>query len=176
MRRLRQHHHQGAARLPLPLLSHPPTFWSRGVLLPCRVLYGQMHVCSYDWFEPDAGEAAMGLPREARRVVDSELTAADQPTVLFPHAGGNIHEFTAVTDCAVLDLMSPPYSTGVRHHCPRALHGTPSCLALAVLALGPSCLVDRMVQQLLLHPQTLPQLPARLAGAQGAGAAGCQLL
>lgn len=86
---------------PLPLL----------VCIACRVLYGDMHVCSYDWAEPGDADA-VELPRAARRVVDSTLTAADQPTVLFPDAGGNIHEFTALTDCAVLDLMSPPYSTG----------------------------------------------------------------
>ena len=53
------------------------------------------------------------LPRAARVVLDHTLRAEDPPAVLFPRAGGNIHEFTALTDCAVLDLMSPPYSTGV---------------------------------------------------------------
>lgn len=77
----------------------------------CRVLYGQMHVTSYDWLDPQAGEET-ALPRGARRVLDATRTADDPPVVLFPRAGGNIHEFTAHTDCAVLDLMSPPYSTG----------------------------------------------------------------
>ncbi len=71
-----------------------------------------MHVCSYDWAQPELGPDA-ALPRRARVVLDATLAAGDQPAVLFPSAGGNIHEFTALTDCAVLDLMSPPYSTGV---------------------------------------------------------------
>ena len=67
----------------------------------------------------DGGSAQHGtpppcsLPRAARVVLDHTLRAEDPPAVLFPRAGGNIHEFTALTDCAVLDLMSPPYSTGV---------------------------------------------------------------
>lgn len=80
-------------------------------LLCRRVLYGEMHVASFDWAEGGVAGAAP-LPREARAVLDASRTAADEPVVLFPRAGGNIHEFTAVTDCAVLDLMSPPYSTG----------------------------------------------------------------
>lgn len=76
-----------------------------------RVLYGEMHITSYDWEDPAQGEEAP-LPRPARLVLDASLSAACPPAVLFPTAGGNIHEFTALTDCAVLDLMSPPYSTG----------------------------------------------------------------
>lgn len=97
-----------------------------------------MHITSYDWVEGPQGQqggaangsaagggaatdpggelaaAVQGAPRAARTVLDATLCAGDQPAVLFPAAGGNIHEFTALTDCAVLDLMSPPYSTGAR--------------------------------------------------------------
>lgn len=81
-----------------------------------------MHVCSYDWAQPELGPAA-ALPRQARVVLDATLTAGDQPAILFPAAGGNIHEFTALTDCAVLDLMSPPYSTGGSLCCMRFAAG-----------------------------------------------------
>jgi hypothetical protein len=99
-----------------------------------RVLYGEMHVASYDWADSGAACAAQ-LPCEARAVLDASCTAADPPVVLFPRAGGNIHEFTAVTDCAVLDLMSPPYSTGALcaggQHAQRAQHGARAPCAAA---------------------------------------------
>ncbi|KAL4431942.1 hypothetical protein ABPG77_000209 [Micractinium sp. CCAP 211/92] len=98
------------ARARIPLHNHP------GMTVMSRVLYGQMHVSSYDWLHP-AGEGGGGgveedrLPRPARTVLDRTFTNGDAPAVLFPRDGGNIHQFTALTDCAVLDLMSPPYST-----------------------------------------------------------------
>ena len=76
-----------------------------------RVLYGTMHVTSYDWRDPSCPEEGVVL------VHDRPFTAGDAPSSLFPCAGGNLHQFTAVTDCAVLDLLSPPYSTDQGRDC-----------------------------------------------------------
>lgn len=49
----------------------------------------------------------MGL---ASRVIDGIMEARDEASILFPRSGGNIHCFTALTPCAILDVLSPPYS------------------------------------------------------------------
>lgn len=92
----------------IPLHNHP------GMTVLSRVLYGQMHVKSCDWLDPGAPDH---LPREAVKVLDNVFCSADDPIALFPASGGNIHQFTAVTDCAVLDLMSPPYCTEAGRDC-----------------------------------------------------------
>ncbi len=48
-------------------------------------------------------------PREARLVLDGVFGPDDAPSTLFSDSGGNMHEFTAVTDTAVLDILAPPY-------------------------------------------------------------------
>lgn len=44
------------------------------------------------------------------KVVDEVMKAPHEPSILFPRSGGNIHSFTALTACAILDVLSPPYS------------------------------------------------------------------
>jgi hypothetical protein len=72
-------------------------------------------------------------PRRARLVADRILTAWPQPlggredgstadaeaatTVLFPSSGGNVHTFTALTPCAVLDVLAPPYAPSEGRDC-----------------------------------------------------------
>lgn len=50
---------------------------------------------------------AVGL---AGRVRDEVIKAPQEPSILFPRSGGNIHSFRALTPCAILDVLSPPYS------------------------------------------------------------------
>jgi cysteamine dioxygenase len=86
----------------IPLHNHP------GMTVLSRVLYGRMHVTSYDWEDPAA--EGQPCPRAAAPVLDRVCGPGDAPVVLYPSSGGNIHRFAAETDCAVLDLLSPPYS------------------------------------------------------------------
>lgn len=53
------------------------------------------------------GIYAVGI---ATKVVDGMWKAPCETSVLFPTSGGNIHSFHALTSCAVLDVLSPPYS------------------------------------------------------------------
>jgi hypothetical protein len=61
---------------------------------------------------PGGGEEAYGASSllRARLAEDVVLTAPSPTRVLFPTAGGNIHAFTALSNCAVLDVLAPPYS------------------------------------------------------------------
>ena len=73
------------------------------------MLYGQVHYMAYDWEEP-AHPADFDCPAHARLVKDRTCSAQDDPVVLFPRANGNLHQLTALTDCAVLSLLCPPYN------------------------------------------------------------------
>ncbi|KAH9294006.1 hypothetical protein KI387_040790, partial [Taxus chinensis] len=54
----------------------------------------------------------VGGMRLAKLKVDSVYIASSGSSVLYPTKGGNIHSFTALTSCAVLDVLSPPYADG----------------------------------------------------------------
>lgn len=90
----------------IPLHNHP------GMTVFSKLLLGTMHIKSYDWVDPvDANDsAAPTKSRLAKLVADSDFTAPCNTSVLYPTTGGNIHEFTAITTCAVLDVLGPPYS------------------------------------------------------------------
>lgn len=66
----------------------------------CRVLFGRMHVLSYDWADRQQHTACLAL--------DSEVEAGDT-TVLGPDFGGNMHCLTAITDVAIFDVLAPSY-------------------------------------------------------------------
>lgn len=46
----------------------------------------------------------------AKVKVDADFTAPCNSSILYPADGGNMHRFTALTACAVLDVLGPPYS------------------------------------------------------------------
>uniref|UniRef100_A0A2N9F4V4 cysteine dioxygenase n=1 Tax=Fagus sylvatica TaxID=28930 RepID=A0A2N9F4V4_FAGSY len=85
-----------------PLHDHP------GMTVISKLLYGTVYVKAYDWMKVEnSGCRTSGL---AACVADEIFKAPCEPSVLFPRSGGNIHSFTALTPCAILDVLSPPYS------------------------------------------------------------------
>ncbi|XP_020090002.1 plant cysteine oxidase 1-like isoform X2 [Ananas comosus] len=86
-----------------PLHDHP------NMVVLSKVLYGSVQLKSYDWVTtPNSRPKKSGLARIAAD--DRVMEAPCKASVLFPRSGGNIHSFTAITPCAVLDILAPPYS------------------------------------------------------------------
>ncbi|KAL8095088.1 plant cysteine oxidase 2-like [Apium graveolens] len=92
----------------IPLHNHP------GMTVFSKLLLGTMHIKAYDWVDPVDSSSNDSKPssklRLARLKADNVFTAPCDSSVLYPASGGNIHAFTALTPCAVLDVLGPPYS------------------------------------------------------------------
>ncbi|KAL0395652.1 UNVERIFIED_CONTAM: Ubiquitin-conjugating enzyme E2 2 [Sesamum calycinum] len=67
-----------------------------------KLLFGTMHIKAYDWWD------------EVDK--DADPTSPNANTTKTTD-GGNMHCFTAVTACAVLDVLGPPYSDPDGRHC-----------------------------------------------------------
>ncbi|XP_057447611.1 LOW QUALITY PROTEIN: plant cysteine oxidase 2-like [Lotus japonicus] len=104
----------------IPLHNHP------GITVFSKLLFGTMHIKSYDWvvdlppespiiFKPTEYQALE--MRLAKVKVDADFTGPCNPSILYPEDGGNMHCFTAVTACMLLDVLGPPYSDYEGRHC-----------------------------------------------------------
>ncbi|KAF7802953.1 plant cysteine oxidase 2-like [Senna tora] len=104
----------------IPLHNHP------GMTVFSKLLFGTMHIKSYDWAADLVPHSPTNLKpsqiqspevRLAKIKVDADFSAPCTPSILYPADGGNMHCFTAVTACAVLDVLGPPYSDPDGRHC-----------------------------------------------------------
>ncbi|XP_044506871.1 plant cysteine oxidase 2-like [Mangifera indica] len=104
----------------IPLHNHP------GMTVFSKLLFGTMHIKSYDWVaDVPCNTSSIVNPLEIQRPelrlakvkVDSDFAAPCNTSILYPADGGNMHCFTAVTACAVLDVLGPPYSDREGRHC-----------------------------------------------------------
>ncbi|KAG6474415.1 plant cysteine oxidase 3-like [Zingiber officinale] len=89
----------------LPLHDHP------NMVVLTKVLYGSISVQSYDWVDSSSSSNSPRRSGLARTVDDGcTLQSSSKVSVLFPKGGGNIHSITALSPCAILDVLAPPYS------------------------------------------------------------------
>lgn len=96
----------------IPLHNHP------GMTVLSKLLFGAMHVRAFDWARPDEHMPQDHFQPRLAELVEDRLVASPCPAdVLFPTSGGNIHAFTALTPCAVLDVLAPPYNAEAGRQC-----------------------------------------------------------
>lgn len=92
----------------IPLHNHP------GMTVFSKLLLGKVHIKSYDLVSTDNSDDSNSIPPSQPKLAilkaNSVFTAPCDTSVLYPTSGGNIHAFTAITPCAILDVMGPPYS------------------------------------------------------------------
>eukprot|EP00292_Cryptomonas_paramecium_P016518 CAMPEP_0113661800 /NCGR_PEP_ID=MMETSP0038_2-20120614/191_1 /TAXON_ID=2898 /ORGANISM="Cryptomonas paramecium" /LENGTH=207 /DNA_ID=CAMNT_0000576563 /DNA_START=110 /DNA_END=729 /DNA_ORIENTATION=+ /assembly_acc=CAM_ASM_000170 len=86
----------------LPLHDHPR------MCVLSKVVFGSLTINSYDRLNYDTIDFKAPFPCRPL-LTEMEVAGSDPSLTLFPTGGGNLHELEALTDCAILDILAPPY-------------------------------------------------------------------
>jgi hypothetical protein len=93
------------AHASLPIHDHP------GMTVLSRLLFGTLKVKSYDLLSNESSSGKVGDRIKVKKSVETTVqgSTSEASLSLFPTLG-NVHEFQAVSPCAILDILMPPYS------------------------------------------------------------------
>mmetsp|Transcript_60918 Transcript_60918/g.144404 ORF Transcript_60918/g.144404 Transcript_60918/m.144404 type:complete len:211 (-) Transcript_60918:3-635(-) len=90
----------------LPIHDHP------GMTVLSKVLYGSLLVSRFDKedYSRSTSPEDYSTPFPVKVLSYREVVDGDKGSmVLLPREKGNLHEFIANSDCAVIDILAPPY-------------------------------------------------------------------
>eukprot|EP00163_Fabomonas_tropica_P007976 TRINITY_DN175_c0_g1_i2.p1 TRINITY_DN175_c0_g1~~TRINITY_DN175_c0_g1_i2.p1 ORF type:complete len:263 (+),score=27.96 TRINITY_DN175_c0_g1_i2:275-1063(+) len=95
----------------IPFHDHP------SMTVASRLLYGTLHNLSLDWveepktiYDDDGSSRASGYAKIVENCLAPEVSSLEPEH-------GNIHRLRALTSCAFLDILSPPYDARYNREC-----------------------------------------------------------
>jgi len=93
----------------IPLHDHPK------MTVLSKLIFGEVKVKAFDWISPSSVYEDPNSSHPAKLVTNDQVIAAPSNVrILYPTDGGNLHSFSAVTNCAFFDILAPPYSSPQR--------------------------------------------------------------
>jgi len=90
----------------LPLHNHPE------MTVISKFLDGSVRYRAFDWLS-NISSMPLSRRRKAILTTDCTMNATSEPIIVEPNKG-NVHDITALNNTILLDILSPPYSVGIR--------------------------------------------------------------